>query len=537
MDTHDPAIVGGERPTVSAGHPLTDVRGDNIFFAAIQTTRMPMIVTDPSLPDNPIVFANNAFLQMSGYSREELIGHNCRFLQGPETDPEAVSEIRQAIADQREIAIELLNYRKNGGTFWNALYISPVYDANGKLVYYFGSQLDVSRRRDAEEALRQSQKMEALGQLTGGIAHDFNNLLTITFGYVELLKRHISAEEQPRLRRAVDAIHEASTRGATLTQQLLSFARKQRLEGRAVNLNSLVEQTSDLARRTLGANIGIEMRLKTGLWTSRLDPVQAEMALLNILINARDAMPGGGTVTIETENAQIEPGQMGSFGEMVPGRYAVLSITDTGEGMPPEILRRVMEPFFTTKEQGKGTGLGLSMVYGFMRQSNGAVHLYSEPGHGTTVKLYFPATAQLVDTQRTPSATRVNAVGAETILVVEDRPELAELAAMTLEGCGYTVRTAGHAQEALDIVAEGGKIDLLFSDLIMPGQMNGVVLAREVRKRRPGIKVLLTTGYAERGVELASTGGPEFGVLNKPYGQTELIRRVREVLDAPSAGS
>jgi PAS domain S-box-containing protein len=536
MDTHDPALIGGERPTVSGGHPLTDVRGDNIFFAAIQTTRMPMIVTDPHQPDNPIVFANNAFVQMCGYKRVELVGHNCRFLQGPETDPESINEIRHAIHDRREIAIEILNYRKDGSTFWNALYISPVYDASGKLVYFFGSQLDVSRRRDAEEALRQSQKMEALGQLTGGIAHDFNNLLTITFGYVDLLKRHISGEDQPRLRRAVDAIHEASTRGATLTQQLLAFARKQRLEGRAVNLNSLVEQTSDLARRTLGSNIDIEVRLKADLWTSRLDPVQAEMALLNILINARDAMPDGGKVTIETENAHIEAGQMSSFGEMTPGRYATLSISDTGTGMPPEVLRRVMEPFFTTKEQGKGTGLGLSMVYGFMRQSGGAVHLYSEAGQGTTVKLYFPATTQLVEKQQQPAAARITADGAETILVVEDRPELAELAAMTLEGCGYSVVTAGNAHEALEIINSGGKFDLLFSDLIMPGNMNGVVLAREVRKCRPRIRVLLTTGYAERGMERPGAGASEFEVLNKPYGQNELIRRIREVLDAPTLG-
>jgi PAS domain S-box-containing protein len=537
MYDHDPAITDGHRPRVTGKQALTDIRGDNIFFAAIQTTRMPMVVSDPHQPDNPMVFVNNAFVQMCGYSREELIGHNCRFLQGPETDPETIDEVRSAIAERRELATEILNYRKDGSTFWNALFISPVYDDDGNLVYFFASQLDVSRRRDAEDALRQSQKMEALGQLTGGIAHDFNNLLTITFGYVDLLKRHISAEEQPRLRRAVDAIQDASTRGATLTQQLLAFARKQRLEGRAVNLNTLVEDTGELARRTLGASIEIEMRLKPELWTSRLDPVQAEMALLNILINARDAMPNGGRVIIETQNAMVEPGQIGSFGEMTPGRYATLSITDTGEGMPPEVLRRVMEPFFTTKEQGKGTGLGLSMVYGFMKQSGGTVHLYSEPGHGTTVKLYFPATAQLAEKHRAPAAVRIAAGGAETILVVEDRPELAELAAMTLESCGYTVLVAGNAQEALKIVDGGTRLDLLFSDLIMPGDMNGVVLAREVRKRRQRIKVLLTTGYAERGMERAGVGGSEFEVLNKPYGQNELIRRVRETLDGPTGTS
>ncbi len=265
--------------------------------------------------------------------------------------------MRRAIAERKEIATEILNYRKNGSTFWNALFISPVYDPSGELVYFFGSQLDVSRRRDAEEALRQSQQMEALGQLTGGIAHDFNNLLQVVVGYVDILHSGLQdpATDPRRMMRAVDNIRNAAERATTLTQQLLAFARKQRLDGRSVNLNNLVEGMRDLAGRTLGDEVAVEAELADGLWNARIDPTQTEVALLNILVNARDALPGRGTVTIRTENHVFDADELPS-GLPQPGRYVSVSVSDTGTGMPPEILARVMEPFFTTKEEGRGTG-------------------------------------------------------------------------------------------------------------------------------------------------------------------------------------
>ena len=403
-------------------------------------------------------------------------------------------------------------------------------------MYFFGSQLDVSRRRDAEDSLRQSQKMEAIGQLTGGIAHDFNNLLQVIIGYVDTVRFRIGRYNDAKVERGLDNIGEAAERAATLTQQLLAFARKQRLEGRTLNLNTLVENMVELANRTLGERVRVRIDARAALWNCRLDPVQAELALLNLLINARDAMPGGGTVTIATENREVDEEDCDAHGTLKPGRYAAISITDTGTGMPPEILARVLEPFFTTKEEGRGTGLGLSMVYGFVKQSGGTVRLYSEPGHGTTVRLFFPAAEQ--DDRPRPGAASIRAADrlgeGESVLVVEDRSDVADLARTILEDFGYAVRTAPNAIEALHLLDSGASFDLLFTDLIMPGGMNGVMLAREARKRQPKVKVLLTTGYAESSIERTDADGSGFDMIGKPYRRSDLARRVRMVLDGPT---
>lgn len=518
----------------SAPSDLTDRRSD-IFFAAVETTRMPMIVTDPRQPDNPIIFANRAFLAMTGYTPEELIGRNCRFLQGPETDRESVAQVRAAIAEKREFATEILNYRKNGSTFWNALFVSPVYNADGELVYYFGSQLDVSRRRDAEEALGQAQKMEALGQLTGGIAHDFNNLLQVIVGYVDILAAGLEKPDADRARlgRATENIRQAAERATTLTQQLLAFARKQRLDGRAVNLNTLIEGMGEMVARSVGEAVKVELDLAEDLWNCRVDPTQAEVAILNVLINARDAMPEGGTVRISTENSEVAA-RGRELGPLRDGRYVSIAIKDTGTGIPPAVLARVMDPFFTTKEEGKGTGLGLSMVYGFAKQSGGAAQIDSAVGAGTTVRLSFPATDGDVNAPAKVSLRSVDRQGSETILIVDDREDVAELARTILRDFGYTTLVASNAREALEILDSSERIDLLFTDLIMPGGMNGVLLAREARRRQPKLKVLLATGYAEASLERTDIGGSEFDLLNKPYRRTELVRRVRAILDGPT---
>ncbi|MFC7607859.1 histidine kinase famiy protein [Teichococcus aestuarii] len=405
-------------------------------------------------------------------------------------------------------------------------------------MYFFGSQLDVSRRRDAEDALRQSQKMEALGQLTGGIAHDFNNLLQVMVGYLELTEHALGRPEldRNRMQRGLQNVRGAVNRATTLTQQLLAFARKQRLDGRTLNLNTLVEGMRDMARRTLGDAIALRLDLAEGLGNCRLDPTQAEVALLNILINARDAMAEQpqGLLTIRTRNVTLDAEATGAIGNLAPGRYVQLSIADTGTGMPPDILARVMDPFFTTKEEGKGTGLGLSMVYGFAKQSGGALQIESEMGAGTTVNLYFPDQG---DEER-PAARRslrvMDRAGTEHVLVVDDREEVAELARAILEDFGYTVLVAANGRAALDILDQAERVDLLFSDLIMPGGMNGVMLAREARRRQPKLKVLLTTGYAEASLERSDAGGSEFDVISKPYGRLELARKVRLILDGPT---
>jgi PAS domain S-box-containing protein len=536
-----PKIRNSPPPEVSvvdSGDRAIQDHRDDIFFAAIETTRMPMLVTDPRRPDNPIVFANRAFLSMTGYSPEEIVGHNCRFLQGPDTDPSSVAALRDAIQDRHEISLELLNYRKDGTSFWNALFISPVFNQDKELVYFFASQLDVSRRRDAETALGHAQKMEALGQLTGGIAHDFNNMLQVMSGHLDLLefRRKSGAMTDAALERGIDSIRSAVSKASTLTQQLLAFSRKQRLEGRLVNLNVLVSGLTDLVRETLGEGIQVNTHLAEDLGNCQLDATQFETALLNILVNARDAMPTGGTITLKTHNVEIDAEDSGAFVGLPPGLYVALAVADTGSGIPPEIIKRVMDPFFTTKEEGKGTGLGLSMVYGFAKQSGGSVDIYSEVGLGTTVRMYFPRSGRVIRPGVPVTHRPADRGGDETILVVDDRLEVASLSRDMLESLGYTVHMAGSAQEAIDLVREHEgewRPDLLFSDLIMPGGMNGFGLARELRQRLPDLRILLTTGFAGSSDGMNQDKEGEFEILKKPYRLTDLARRVRYVLDSP----
>ncbi len=507
---------------------------EDLFFEAVTVTRMPMVVTDPYQTDNPIVFANQAFCDLTGYRPSEVLGRNCRFLQGPETDRSTVARLRLAVSERRVVSAELMNYRKDGSAFWNALFISPLVDRSGRLRYFFSSQLDVSRRHDAEEALRQAQKMEALGQFTGSIAHDFNNLLQVISGYIESLKMRFEGMNDTEVLAALSTMAGAAERGATLTRQLLGFARKQRLEGRVVSLNALVETILPMATKVLGPDITIETDLAPMLWNARLDPVQAEMAILNLLMNARDAMPEGGRIVITTTNREVTADPSTAPTDLLMGSYAVLSITDTGVGMPREVLSRALDPFFTTKEAGRGTGLGLSMAYGFMRQSNGGLSIVSEEGKGTTVTLFFPATDQDSALARCAPAPRneVLQCGRETVLVVEDQPDIAALATAILVEHGYSVLAAPNGDTALAMLEEGAKVDLLFSDLIMPGAMNGVMLARAARKRFPNLRVLLATGFAAEVVERDGTLAGEFEILGKPYRRTELLARVRDVLDA-----
>ena len=365
-------------------------------------------------------------------------------------------------------------------------------------------------------------------------------------GHLDLLdhRRKTGKVTDDAVSRAVANIRSAVQTASTLTQQLLAFSRKQRLEGRLVNLNGLVAGITDLVRETLGRNIELRVEPQADLGNCQLDPTQLEMAVLNVLVNARDAMPEGGTVTLRTRSVEVDGEDASTFIGLMPGRYVSLSITDTGTGIAPEIVGRVMDPFFTTKEEGKGTGLGLSMVHGFAKQSGGTASVESEPGTGTTVRMYFPATdatvshaALAVPARTTPRAADHG--GSETILVVDDRIEVAQLSSDMLQDLGYRVRMAGNAREALALIEDergAWTPDLLFSDLIMPGGMNGFGLAREMRRRIPGIRVLLTTGFAGSADGRNSDQGTEFEVLKKPYRLADLARRVRMVLDDPVTG-
>lgn len=312
---------------------------------------MPMIVTDPNRPDHPIVFANPAFLEMSGYDWDELVGRNCRIMQGPETDPDTIAELGYAIRHQRDTAVEILNYRKGGEPFWNALTMSPVFDRTGQVSHYLGSQLDITRRRQEAEATRQAQKMEAIGQLTGGIAHDFNNLLTVVQGFGDLVLRKLESGrdfDKAKAAEAMRAILHAAERGAGLTQQMLAFSRKQKLKGEVVDLAELVKDLTAVAEQTLGGGVALQIDPAAEASKARIDRAQAELAIINILVNARDAMPSGGHVTIITSSRRIEA-DASAGSELQPGPYAVLTIQDDGPGMTPDVLARAIEPFFSTK--------------------------------------------------------------------------------------------------------------------------------------------------------------------------------------------
>ena len=361
---------------------------DEVFFAAVEQAGLPMVVTDPRQAGNPIVFANAAFVQMTGYPLDQVLGRNCSFMQGPETDPETVGAIGRALRERARVTVELLNYRSDGTPFWNALHISPVFGPDGELLYFFGSQLDVTRQRAAEAAWHRAQKMEAVGQLTSGIAHDFNNLLMVIAGNLELIEKSDSPERRQRL---ASRMREAVSRAQRLTRQLLAFSRRQQLDRRTVDLNALVAASGGLADRTLGPGIRLDVRLGRDLGACIADPGQIEVALVNLLLNARDAMPGGGTVTVATDRVRLGPDAPEvAAGEVPAGEYVSLVVADAGAGMPPEVLRRATEPFFTTKGDGAGSGLGLSTVYGFAQQSQGHLLLRSQPGRGTSVRLLFP---------------------------------------------------------------------------------------------------------------------------------------------------
>jgi len=508
--------------------------GGDLFFAAIEVTRMPMLVTDPNRPDNPIVFVNPAFQQMTGYAAEELLGRNCRFMQGPATDRAAVTQLRDAITARTDIAIELVNYRKDGSAFWNALFLSPVFGSDGKLLYFFGSQLDVSRRREAEDALHQAQRLEALGQLTGGVAHDFNNLLQVVVGSLEVLRPLVAESGNPRAQRRHDGALEAARRGATLTRQLLAFARRQRLEGHPMDINASLRNLSALLARVLGGAI-LRLDLAPGLPAARLDAEQLEAALVNLMRNAGAAMPSRGEVTISTAHP---PQPETPEGDAAPHGFVELVVRDSGIGIPRAILDRVTEPFFTTREVGQGSGLGLAQVYGFVRQSGGFLLIESTEGQGTTVRMRFPALASdaaIPADAAAPGETDGEPRGhGEWVLVVDDNAEVLDLAQGLLHDLGYQVETASDGPCALRLLDDPARhYDLLFSDVVMPGGINGITLATEARQRQPDLRVLLSTGFVDPRDEAASAGLRPHGfpVMQKPYCRAEVARRIRHALE------
>lgn len=611
-------------------------------------------------PDEPrIVYVNDAFDRLTGFSREEAIGRTPRILQGPKTQRAELDRIRTALSTLTPVRAELINYTKSGDEYWLEIDIVPVADEEGSCAHFvaierditdrrraeealrvsetrfrliaeaigsavwewdiaegrqwwsnglfeifghrpdpvgmlptvwranvhpndenradealdrlvsgqmntmhekyrfrrangewatvedraflirdqegrairvLGSMTDVSERQHLEERLRQSQKLETIGQLTGGVAHDFNNLLTVIMGNIELLQDNIP-EGHP-LRQFADLSARAADRAAELTNRLLAFSRKQPLLPQVVNINEVIAGIEEMLRRALGEDIDVKIACSDNLWQTEVDVGQLEAALLNLVINSRDAMPNGGALTIETANTSLDDACVSTEPGLEAGQYVFIAVNDTGHGIPSDQIHRVFEPFFTTKSVGKGTGLGLSMVFGFVNQTGGHVRIYSEPNLGTTVKLYFPKFLGDDKAVCHPADNGPPLVGRETILVVEDDVLIAQQLTVQLGSLGYEVLTAAEGGPALDILRGGSGVDLLFTDIVLPGGMNGRQIAEAARAIRPHLKVLYTSGYSEDAI--VHHGRLDAGVelLSKPYRRGELASKIRKVLDA-----
>jgi PAS domain S-box-containing protein len=397
---------------------------------------------------------------------------------------------------------------------------------------YFFIGRDISEREAVQERLRQAQRMDAIGQLTGGLAHDFNNLLGVIIGNLDLLR--LNDRLDPDDAELVGDAIEAALRGADLTRRLLAFARRQRLQPQHIVINDLVAAIAGLLARTLGEQVPIVLQLGDGIWTVSVDPTQLEASLVNLATNARDAMPGGGRLTIKTGNRQLDADYAAEHPELMPGDYAMIEVSDSGAGIPADILPRIFEPFFTTKGPAKGTGLGLSMVFGFVKQSGGHINVYSEPGVGTTFRLYLPRDASGAPAGAPEPEPPASVGGDETILIVEDNEAMRRVVKRQLTDLGYRVVEADSAAAALELL-EDQPITLLFSDVVMPGEMDGIELARTAMTRWPALKVLLTSGFPESRLDPNGDDLAGLRLLGKPYRRDELARALREFLDPAAA--
>ncbi|MBW8268996.1 PAS domain S-box protein [Caldovatus aquaticus] len=489
--------------------------------------------------DGRIRETNPAWSAALGMTGEELRATPCMELVHPEDRAASRAQVARLLAGERVEWFENRVRRAHDGTWrrfvWTAVAEPP--GAEDRVFYCVGR--DVTEERAREEQLRQAQRMEAVGQLTGGVAHDFNNLLHVISANLELLRDAAEAAGE-RARRRHAAALDAARRGASLTRQLLAYARRQPLEPRAFDPGRLLRETAELLRRTLGETIRVETVVEGGLWPAFADPGQMQNALINLAVNARDAMPEGGTLTLEACNAYLDDRYAAAHAEVAPGQYVVFAVTDTGTGMAPEVAARAFEPFFTTKEEGKGTGLGLAMVYGFAKQSGGHVKLYTEVGHGTTAKLYLPRArpearvepeaAAGPDAAAAAEAARRAGGTAETVLVVEDDPAVRATVSEMLRDLGYRVLAAPDGAAALALLEGGAPIAVLFSDVVMPGPVRAPELARRAREMRPGIAVLFTSGYTENSIVHQGRLDPGVRLLSKPYARGDLALRLRAAL-------
>lgn len=498
------------------------------LFQAIEQSPVSVVITDLQ---GKIEYVNPKFTETTGYTYPEVVGKNPGLLKSGYTSAEEYAALWNTIGTGQVWRGEFRNRKKNGQLFWEMASIAPVRDVHGKVTHYVCVKEDITERKGTEERLRQAHKMEAIGELTGGIAHDFNNLLAIILGNLQLLEEEMPANDKNR-ELISDAMWSAE-RGAELINRLLTFARRQRLNPKVTDLNHVVREMTDILRRTLGDRIEIREVLAPKLVKTMIDRSQLENVLLNLTVNARDAMPRGGVLTITTENFRVAADQIEENQGIKPGDYAVISVKDTGVGMPADVLERIFEPFFTTKGFGKGSGLGLSMVYGFVSQSGGHITVESNVGRGTTMKLYLPK-AEGADVQKDAAKSmKVSRGGGKVIMIVEADERLRETAVEALRSKKYQVLEAGNATEALGRLDNVQQLDLLVTNAAFPTGMTGRELALEVCRRKRHTRLLFTVEETEGSSLQQGSAQGDVPVFYKPYRRNALVRKVREVLGQP----
>jgi PAS domain S-box-containing protein len=480
--------------------------------------------------DYRCVLTNSAGEALFGRSRHQLLGRTDADLLMADHAAMSSREDRDVIASGRhKLVVDRLVETPQGMRTVETRKV-PIPDGEGSYRYLLEIVRDTTEHKALENRLRQAQRMDAVGRLTGGIAHDFNNILAIVIGNLDLLREQL-AEASDDAAMADEALA-AATHGAELVRRLLAFARKQHLEPVSVDLNERLPSTTALLRRALGEDIKLQVHAAAGLWPALVDPTQVDDALVNLAINARDAMPGGGSLTIETGNFVLDEEYAAQNVEVVPGEYVMLAVSDTGTGMPAEVIARAFEPFYTTKPEGKGTGLGLSQVYGWIKQSGGHIKIYSEVGHGTTIKLYLPRAGEpQAEAGKSPADGSEAPRGDERIFVVEDNPSVRSTVRRQLKELGYQTIEAADGRTALAMAGDGAEFDLLFTDVVMPGGMTGYELVEKMAELRPDLRVLFTSGYTELAVGNghSAKAGP---LLSKPYRKQDLGRALRSVLDS-----
>lgn len=496
------------------------------LVTAIEQSAEGVVITNTA---GDIEYVNPAYTHITGHSREEVLGHNPRILKSGKHDRLFYERLWTTILNGEAWHGELSNRRKDGTLYTEELNITPARNTNGEITHFISTKRDITERKRLEEQFRQAQKMEAVGRLAGGVAHDFNNLLTVINGYAEIMLDGLGSSDRAYI--PLEEIRKAGVQAASLTHQLLAFSRQQVLAPQVLDLNPLVADMEKMLRRLLGEDVDLVMVQDPGLGQVKADPGQIRQIVANLAVNARDAMPQGGKLTIETSNAEFDAAYEQKHPIGSPGRYVMLAVSDTGTGMDAETPARIFEPFFTTKEEGKGTGLGLAMVYGTVRQSGGFIWVYSEPGRGTAIKIYLPRVEEVAESVEHSEAHGQSTTGKETILLVEDDEAVRALAKRILQDLGYKVLESISAEDALQIGERHQEpIDLLLTDVVMP-RMSGRKVAEHLSRLRPGLKVLFMSGYTNNAIVHHGVLEANTVLLQKPFTPSSLARKVREVLD------